>query len=71
MGVYGFANPVVAGQRSIALPGGGEPRPKRPIREPPRKPYEPGRDVPKPVPIDDPKPSKPKDSSTSEPQTTN
>jgi hypothetical protein len=32
----------------------------KPIREPPRKPYRPGRDVPKPLPVDDPVPSKPK-----------
>lgn len=71
MGVYGFANPVVAGQLLIALLGGGNGRPKKPIREPPRKPHRPGRDVPKPVPIDDPKPPKPKDLSTIEPKSTN
>jgi hypothetical protein len=32
----------------------------KPIREPPRKPYRPGHDVPKPLPVDDPVPSKPK-----------
>jgi len=40
-----------------AAPGGPKDRqPKAPVREPPRKPYRPGYDVPKPVPIDDPEP---------------
>jgi hypothetical protein len=72
MQVYGFAFPVVAGQPLVELPGGGDDRwPKRPIRDPPRKPYRPGKDVPEPVPIDDPKPPKPKDLSDRNLETSN
>lgn len=49
-----------AGLRIPARSGGQvEKPPKKPIKEPPRKPDRPGRDVPKPVPIDDPQPPKP------------
>lgn len=33
--------------------------PRIPERQPPKKPYRPGHDVPKPVPVDDPKPPRP------------
>jgi hypothetical protein len=49
-----------AGLLDHEQPGDPEPKPpKKPVREPPRKPYRPGRDVPKPVPIDDPDLPKP------------
>jgi hypothetical protein len=50
---------VTAAIETLRTSGGEDTPVEKPVREPPKKPHRPFRDVPSPQPIDDPKPSRP------------